>query len=190
MGDFRFNPAARAEKLVYGSERPGYPEGSVGHDLVVDWIQFMKDKGINRVCCLLEEAQLDMFDEDLLEIYRQKFGHDNLCWAPVKDFHLSDVSNLTEVILPFLMATDFRQERVVVHCAGGLGRTGHVLAAWLVHGRRYGVEQALAEVKNMGRNPYEAIEAGNANIEQLCELLRSCRQNGSKDRADGSQVSI
>lgn len=175
---------------MYGSQRPGYPKESVGHGLVIDWIQFMKDKGIKRVCCLLAKAQLDLYDEELLEIYRQEFGHDNLCWAPVEDYHLSDVHTLTEVILPFLTNADAGQEPVVVHCAGGLGRTGQVLAAWLIHGRGYGIDQALMEVKNMDRNPYEAIEAGNTTMEQLYNLLGSCSHNGSKERAKRLKVSI
>ena len=184
MNNFRFKSASRDEEIVYGSERPGYPKESVGYGLVMDWIQFMKDRGIKRVCCLLTKAQLDYYDEDLLRIYRQEFGDDNLCWASVEDFYLSDVHTLTGKILPFLTDSVAKQEPVVVHCAGGMGRTGHVLAAWLVHGRCYGIEQALSEVKAMDRNPYEAVEEGTATIEQLYGLLRASRLNGRNDVAE------
>lgn len=189
MNDFRFKTASRDEEIVYGSERPGYPNQPVGLDLVMDWIQFMKDRGIMRVCCLLTKDSLDYYDEDLLSIYRQEFGDGNLCWAPVEDFHLSDVATLTEKILPFLTDADAKKEPVVVHCAGGMGRTGHVLAAWLVHGRRYRIEQALSEVITMDRNPYEAVEEGTATIEQLHGLLGACSPIGGNDIAEILKVS-
>ena len=71
MKNFRFKAASRDEKIVYGSERPGYPKESVGNTLVMDWIQFMENRGIKRVCCLLTKDSLDYYDEDLLRAYRQ-----------------------------------------------------------------------------------------------------------------------
>jgi hypothetical protein len=37
---------------------------------------------------------------------------------------------------------DQAAEKVAVHCSGGIGRTGQVLAAWLIHARGYTVEAA------------------------------------------------
>ncbi|MEK0178332.1 hypothetical protein [Microcoleus anatoxicus] len=48
------------------------------------------------------------------------------------DFELVDRDILLDRILPFLASANSRGERVVFHCAGGIGRTGQVLAAWLV----------------------------------------------------------
>ena len=189
MNYFRFKAASSDEEIVYGSERPGYPNESVGFNLIMDWIQFMKNREINRVCCLLTKDQLDYYNEDLLRIYRQEFGDNNLCWAPVEDFHLSDLHTLTGKILPFLTDSEAQKEPVVVHCAGGMGRTGHVLAAWLVHGQQYEVEQALSEVTAMDRNPYEAVEEGTATIEQLRELLVACSPIGGNDIAEISKES-
>lgn len=189
MNDFRFKSASRDEEIVYGAERPGYPKESVRLDLIMEWIRFMKDRGIKRVCCLLTEDQLGYYDKDLLRIYRQEFGIDNLCWTPVEDFHLPDVSTLKEKILPFLVNSVAKQEPVVVHCSGGMGRTGHVLSAWLVHGRKYRIAQALSEVNDMDRNPYEALDEGTATIEQLHELLEAVRLNGGNNISDISEVS-
>ncbi len=168
MTNFGFGPASQNERIVFGARRPGYPR-----DPVQDWLAFMKGKEIRRVCCLLSQERLDCYD-DLLGTYRRAFGAENVCWAPVEDFHLADADTLTGKILPFLLEADREQERVVVHCAGGLGRTGHVLAAWLVCGRGFSVEEALSAVTQMGRNPWEAIEWGNATEEELHALLRRC----------------
>jgi len=170
---FKFKPAARDESIVFGAERPGYPAQSVDEGMIRDWILFMKDKDIKRVCCLLSQSQLDYYEEDLLAIYRQEFGKENVCWAPIEDYHLADMHMLKRQILPFLAKSDVNKERVVVHCSGGIGRTGHILAAWLVRGRRFEIEAALSEVTVLGRNPFEAVESGTTTEYQLHVLLRS-----------------
>ena len=86
MNNFRFNSASSSEEIVYGSERPGYPQKSVGKGLIRDWVLFVKERRIRRVCCLLTKDQLDDYDEDLLEIYRQEFGDNKLCWAHDRGF--------------------------------------------------------------------------------------------------------
>jgi protein-tyrosine phosphatase len=173
--NYSFKPAARDESIVFGAERPGYPTSVVDEGVVQDWILFMKDQDIKRVCCFLSQNQLDYYDEDLLAFYRQEFGKENVCWAPVEDYHLADAHMLKERILPFLAESDTNKERVVVHCSGGIGRTGHILAAWLVYGRHFEIEAALSEVTAMGRNPFEAVESGTATQSQLYALLSECR---------------
>jgi protein-tyrosine phosphatase len=114
----------------------------------------MKGRGIKRVCCFLRKEQLAFYiDDDLLETYRREFGPENVCWAPVEDYHLCEATTLQERILPFLQESQVRGSPTVVHCSGGSGRTGHVLAAWLVFGRRFDIEQALAAVTEMRRTP-------------------------------------
>ncbi len=105
----------------------------------------------------------------LLKLYEEKFGASNLCHAPVPDYHLTDKSTLRKVILPFLYTSDEIKEKVLVHCSGG---TGHVLAAWLVQGRDFGVKNALNTSRQMGRNPLEAIDLGYATTAELWSLLR------------------
>lgn len=82
-----------------------------------------------------------------------------VCSAPIQDFHLASKETLIQIILPFLNEAFFESEKVVVHCGGGIGRTGHVLAAWLVHSRAISNREAIAAIKKTGRNPYEAAIA-------------------------------
>lgn len=147
---YKFAAAWEHEPIVFGASRPGYSNKQVH-----DWVKFMKYQGIKRVCCLLTDNQLARYSA-LLDTYQQEFGNNCVCWAAIADFHLSDLETLTKKILPFLAEAEKLGEKVVVHCSGGIGRTDHVLAAWLVSGRGLSNFAAIAAVRRTGRNPYEA----------------------------------
>lgn len=146
---YKFAAAQQDETIVFGASRPGYSEQKVDA-----WLNFMAEQGIKKVCCLLCPKQLARYS-NLLEKYQHKFGENNVCWAPIEDFHLADLENLTEKIIPFLKKAEQQGDKVVVHCGGGIGRTGHVLAAWLVSNRGLSNQAAIAAVRKTGRNPYE-----------------------------------
>lgn len=164
-----FGAAAEGEPTVFGARRPGFPLPAVSPAAVDAWIQLMRSRQIGRVVCLLPETQLRGY-QGLLETYRQRFGESNVCWSPVQDFKLADAGALTQVILPFLAETERRGERAVVHCSGGVGRTGHVLAAWLVSFRGMSNERAIQAVRQTGRNPRESRDP------RLDQLLDRCRE--------------
>jgi protein-tyrosine phosphatase len=147
---YKLAPASAIEPIVFGAARPGYRIEEIER-----WIKFMQTVKIEYVCCLLAPSQLKSYP-NLLEIYQQEFGIDRVCWAPIEDFQLADREVLTQQILPFLSIANQNNARVVVHCSGGIGRTGHVLAAWLVAGRGLSNHTAIAAVKKMGKNPYES----------------------------------
>ncbi len=147
---YKFAPASATETIVFGAVRPGYRIEEIDR-----WIKFMQTVKIEYVCCLLSASHLRAYP-NLLEIYQQEFGVERVCWAPIEDFQLADREVLTQQILPFLSIAKQNSARVVVHCAGGIGRTGHVLAAWLVAERRLSNHAAITAVKKMGKNPYES----------------------------------
>jgi len=147
----------------------------------------MMHQDIKRVCCLLTDKQLTQYS-NLLGTYQQQFGINYVCWAPIADFQLSDLETLTRKILPFLTQADIQAEKVVVHCSGGIGRTGHILAAWLVSNRGLSNKAAIAAVRKTGRNPYEAAIAalmrgknGWQVISNLNALLDNCRASAIAD---------
>jgi protein-tyrosine phosphatase len=150
---YKFAAASEREPIVFGAARPGY-----ANHQVQEWIQFMQAQSIQHICCLLTETHLNRY-ADLLGTYRKVFGPHQICWAPVKDFSFVDANLLMHQILPFLAAANQKNEKVVVHCSGGMGRTGHVLAAWLIAGRGFSKTSAIAAVSQMGRNPREAVIA-------------------------------
>jgi protein-tyrosine phosphatase len=174
---YKFAAASTDESIIFGAARPGYSKKQVR-----EWIEFMQQQGIDRVCCLLPKIQLDRYD-DLLGIYRQFFGVECICWAPIDDFHFVDREVLFHQILPFLAVADRQHQKVVVHCSGGVGRTGHILAAWLVAKRGFTNKLAIDTVKQTGRNPYEAVIAApfiGRNpwqvAAELHRLLNECRR--------------
>lgn len=162
---YYLGPAAPDEPIAHGACRPGYAPGSPQEGAIDHWATAMRDAGIERVCCLLHRPQLARY-LDLLGRYESLFGPDRVCHAPVKDYHLADPATVDRVV-SFLRAADRADEPTVVHCAAGLGRTGHLLAAWLVRGRGYEPGAALATVEAMGRTPREAVRFGNATESEL-----------------------
>ncbi|HEY9631141.1 MAG TPA: dual specificity protein phosphatase family protein [Coleofasciculaceae cyanobacterium] len=174
---YKFAPASENESIVFGSARPGY-----SNEQVNEWVKFMQSCNIQRVCCLLSQSQLRRYS-NLLDVYNQTFGLDRVNWTPIEDFHLADPKILLHPILPFLAAANQNHEPVVVHCSGGIGRTGHILAAWLVAGRGFSNQGAIAAVRQTGKNPYEAVIAApfvGRNpwrvFKELQMLLDQCRQ--------------
>jgi protein-tyrosine phosphatase len=147
---YKLAPASAIEPIVFGAARPGYRIEEIER-----WIKFMQTVKIEYVCCLLAPSQLKSYP-NLLEIYNQEFGIDRVCWTPIEDFQLVDREVLTQQILPFLSIANQNSARVVVHCSGGIGRTGHVLAAWLVAKRGLSNHAAINAVIKMGKNPYES----------------------------------
>jgi protein-tyrosine phosphatase len=167
---FHFGPARSGEQTVYGARMP-----DTSLQGVMEWAKFVRSRGVTRVCCLLDDGQLAAFPINLEAEYNTLFDAACVLMQPVADHHLCSRQALEERIMPFLRSADLKGERVVVHCWGGNGRTGHVLAAWLVAARGLSPTDAIEAVEVGGRLPREAILAGNAGLEELIELLTSCK---------------
>jgi protein-tyrosine phosphatase len=169
-----FSAASEEEAYVFGARRPGFPFPRVASPLVHIWIAFMQAQSITRVLCLLPPRQLNAYD-DLLGSYREVFGEHNVCWVPIEDFHLAEETQLIEQILPFLAEGERQGEKTVVHCSGGVGRTGHVLAAWLVSSRGMSNDEAIEAVKRQGRNAREARDKRLDTLLDRCRGVFSCK---------------
>jgi protein-tyrosine phosphatase len=177
MAEYGFGPAAKGEKLVFGSQRPGNPGKFIHRQVVDDWVVFIKGQGIQRIICLLPEEELKYYplEGGLLGLYAEVFGPDKVLWAPTPDMQLP-TGEAVRHILYFLHAAVEQGEKAVVHCSAGLGRTGLVLAAWLIYGHRMTERKAIRTVEEQNRSPREAVLYGNATEAELMKVLAVARE--------------
>lgn len=167
----RFAPAAPEEQVVFGACSPGWHSAATQSAAVREWISFMQDRGIQRVCCLQTGTTLGEPTANV-GMYRKTFGADDVLHAPIPDNNLADRETLEGEILPFLETSDARDAPVVVQGLAGIGRTGQVLAAWLVSNRGYDPREAVDAVRETGREPREAVRRGNASLQDLRQVLK------------------
>lgn len=168
----RFAPAASDESIVFGACSPGWHSAGEHATCLDQWIEHMQAAGIQRVCCLLPGRQLEDNDANVGR-YRETFGEDRVLHAPIPDHHLTSHERLDTEILPFLEAAAKAEEPTVVHCLAGIGRTGQVLAAWLVSSRGYRPQEAIDTVQEHGRDPTDPVRCGTATEAELYDLLAS-----------------
>src|SRR4029077_1849932 len=164
--NFHFGPARSGERTAYGARTPDASPTSI-----FEWADFMRSQGVTRVCCLLDAGQLAGFPVNLEAEYKGLFGATCVLMEPIADHHLCSRQTLRGNILPFLRTADSGSERAVIHCWGGNGRTGHLLAGLLRAATGASPGEAIAVVEATGRLPQEAVLAGNETLDELIELL-------------------
>lgn len=176
----RFGPAAPDEEYVYGSCAPGW-HAAADHEICVhEWVDDVQRAGIERVCSLLAASQTEAAETNL-GIYADAFGPTRTLQAPVPTGRVVDAELLETEILPFLDDAKATDEPVVVHGLSGLGRTGHVLAAWLTYDRRYWPDEALTTVHSVGRDPLGEFDDDAE--QRLVEVLQAVRGGPEQYRA-------
>lgn len=171
----RFAPAAPHEEHVFGACSPGWHSAADHRTAVEQWVAFMQEEGIDRVCCLLSMSPGEAGKSNF-GLYDEAFGSENVRHVPLADRRLVETGRLRREILPFLHDTVDADERVVVHGLSGLGRTGQVLAAWLVSFHEYLPHEAVDTVREMGRDPAVAVERGGATRHELLDMLGEVRR--------------
>lgn len=97
-------------------------------------IQALKAKSINRVVTLTDEASLpaSWFDGSIQNIR-----------IPIQDFGAPTINQVNQAL------SEIASKRAVVHCAGGLGRTGTLLACWLVKNKSMTAVKAIKRIINL-----------------------------------------
>ena len=139
---FNFGPASYRDSIVYTCERPGGdPEGDskIPVSSVEEWIVFMKRQGIQRVMVLLDENELEVYEQPpgLLQLYR-----DHGLQVHMNPMGFVGSAQHAEQLLNDAVAAE---EKIVAHCTHGMGRSGRVAAGWLV--MKYGLPPQEASVE-------------------------------------------
>lgn len=128
------------ENVMAGCSRPGAGGGDVDRDLVT-----LRGHGIGALLSLTESP----LQRGVLERHGLLGLH-----LPVDDFHAPTTSQMLDA-LAFLDDARATSTPVAVHCLAGQGRTGTVLAAYLIRGGLSAV-QAIGEVRAICPGAIEA----------------------------------
>jgi atypical dual specificity phosphatase len=128
------------EDVLAGCSRPGANGGNVDGDL-----DTLRDHGVGALLTLTETA----LPRGALERHGIEGMH-----LPVDDFHAPTTAQMLDA-LAFLDRARAAGTPAAVHCLAGQGRTGTVLAAYLIRGG-LDADQAVAEVRAVCPGAVEA----------------------------------
>lgn len=163
--NYNFGPVSLRDTLVYTCERPGGDPNlhNDGHEAstkiapkqaVEGWMKFMThpDRQIQHVIILLSKNELEEGYEEpgLLAAYQEKLDEMKSEYK-FQFHHIHFTPSSHDETMAKLDSITKLNEKVVVHCTHGMGRSGRVAAAWLVH--QYGLsgEDATEEVLDIAR---------------------------------------
>jgi protein-tyrosine phosphatase len=110
-------------------------------------IRELKKKGITNVVCLVEEHELPFRNVKEYEEILSKYGIE-LKHFPIKDFYAPSLEYLIKII-KYIDEKIKENKKVLVHCYGGLGRTGTIVASFLVYYKKISAEEAINYVRRI-----------------------------------------
>ena len=128
------------DNALAGCSRPGARGADVDRDLVT-----LRGYGVGALLSLTESA----LPRGALDRHGMLGLH-----LPVDDFHAPTTTQMLEALV-FLDDARATSTPVAVHCLAGQGRTGTVLAAYLIRGGM-SAEQAIVEVRAICPGAIEA----------------------------------
>ncbi|MDK2914179.1 MAG: hypothetical protein PWQ79_1094 [Thermococcaceae archaeon] len=120
-------------------------------------------KDFDAVVVLVEEHELPYPLEEW-----EKRGLEVL-HSPIPDFTAPSVEQLLE-IFRWIEERVREGKKVLIHCMGGLGRSGTVATAWLMYSKGFSLREALMEVRKKRPGAVETQEQMEA-LKELGERL-------------------
>ena len=119
---------------------------------------WLKENGINTILCLLE------YPLNREEAESMGFRYVNI---PMEDHEKPELDKLFKAV-EIIRETINNGGRILVHCAAGLGRTGTVLAAYLIIDKGVDVKSAVEHVRRLRPGSIE-----DSQVEALHELYNA-----------------
>lgn len=117
-------------------------------------VKSIVDSGIENIVTLITESELESYGvPNLIKTYNE--NGISTKHVSIVDQGIPTIEELDEIV-DWMDAKFKKNEKVLVHCVGGLGRTGTIVAAYLKKYRRYSTEEAINMVRK-SRSP-RAIE--------------------------------
>ncbi|MCS7125932.1 MAG: dual specificity protein phosphatase family protein [Aigarchaeota archaeon] len=110
-----------------------------GRPMSSDQVKWVKDRGITMIISLTE-SQLP---SEWIEPLNLKYLH-----FPLRDHSTPDPEVIKKIVEEILKEVN-NGGRVLVHCAAGLGRTGVVLASYLIVKKKIPPEEGIKIVRKM-----------------------------------------
>jgi atypical dual specificity phosphatase len=109
--------------------------------------EFLKDNDIEAIVSLTEIP----LNNILIEEFGFEYKH-----VPIEDLTAPTMEQVDEFV-EFTVSMREKGKKVAVHCGAGVGRTGTMLACYLVH-QGYGAAKAIDEVRNKRPGSIETTE--------------------------------
>ncbi|MCK6467601.1 MAG: dual specificity protein phosphatase family protein [Candidatus Brocadia sinica] len=128
---------------------------------IVADLEFLKDNGIEAIVSLTELP----LPKTLIEEFGFEYKH-----IPIADL-TSPTQEQIEEFVTFVNGLIFSKKRIVVHCDAGIGRTGTMLACYLVS-KGYNAKKAIAEVRKRRPGSIETMEQEDTIIKYEERLLK------------------